>query len=94
MDKPKHFVGCKPDMVSLGPFYICTAIRDIGCKHSPEVCHLLTAVALGKAFGINGTLLCFRVEKFAPGVQVNDQHTPIHSLLMAAEATLAAFVLP
>lgn len=94
MDEPKHTVGSKPDMVSLCPFGICTTIGYIGCKHRSEIGHLLTAFALGEPFGIDGALLCFRIEEFTPGVQVDDEHTPIHRLLMAAEPTLGALVLP
>lgn len=94
MDEPKHFVGSKPNMVGLGPFCICTAIRDVGCEHRPQIRHFLATFALGEAFGIDGALLCFRVKEFAPGVQVNDQHAAIHRLLMAAEPTPVAFALP
>lgn len=94
MDEPKHTMGSEPDMVSLSPFCICATIRYVGGEHCPQICHLLTTVALGETFGIYGTLLCLGIKEFTPGIQIYDQHAPIHSLLMTAEAALGALVLP
>ena len=94
MDEPKHTMGCEPNMVSLCPFCICAAISNIGGEHRPKIGHFLTTLALGKAFGIDGTLFCCGIEKLTPGIQVDDQHASVHRLLVATEATLATFVLP
>lgn len=94
MDESQHAMGGEPDMVGFCPFCICAAIRDIRGEHCPKIGHLLTTFALGKAFGIDGTLFCCGIEKLTPGIQVDDQHASVHRLLMATEATLATFVLP
>lgn len=94
MDEPKHTVGSKPDMVSFSPFYIGTTIGYIGSEHSSKIGHLLAAFALNESFGIDGTLLCLRVEELTPGVKVDNEQTPVHHLLVTTEATLGAFALP
>ncbi len=94
MDEPKHTVGGEPDVVSLCPFCICTTVGNIRGKHCPKIGHLLTAFALGKAFGIDRTLFCLGIEKLTPGIQVDDQQAPVHRLLVTTEATLGAFALP
>jgi len=94
MDEPKHVIGGEPDMVSLCPFCIRTTVRYIGGKHCPEIGHFLAAFALGKTFGIDSALLCCRIEELTPGVQVDDQQAPEHSLLVTAEATFCALALP
>lgn len=94
MDEPKHAMGGKPDMVGLRPFGIGTAVGYVGGEHRPEIGHLLAALALGEAFGIDSALLCLRIEKLTPGVQVNDQQASEHGFLVTAEPTLGTFVLP
>lgn len=81
-------------MVGLGPFCVCTTIGYIGGKHCTKIGHLLATIALGETFGIDGTLLCLRIEKLTPGVQIDNKQTPIHGLFMAAEPTLGTFALP
>lgn len=94
MDEPQHTMGGKPYMVSLCPFYIGTIIGYIGTEHCSKIGHFLTAFTLGEPFGIDTTLFCLRIEKLTPGVQVDYQQTPVHRLLMTAQAALGAFVLP
>ncbi len=94
MDEPKHAMGSKPDVVCLCPFCIGAAIRNIWGKHCPQIGHLLTAFALGKAFGIDCALLCLRIEELTPGVQVDHQQASVHSLLVTTQAALGAFALP
>ena len=94
MDEPQHTNGRKPDVVSLCPFCICTTIGNIRGEHCPQIGHLLTTFALGKPFGIHGTLLCFRIKKLAPGVQVDNKKVAVHYLLVTTKTTLRAFGLP
>lgn len=94
MNKPKHPVWGKSDMVFRCPLDIGTALGQIRRKHCPEIIYFSTTCTFCKTLGIHLALLGFGIKEFTPGIKINYQKMPIYCFLVTTKATARTFLLP